>query len=214
MDHLSKLLDVLRNIPLWLTGSIAAGCLFILYGPALDGLSLEAVRGWPFFGAITIFAISLTIGQLVAIIVRAGLSWRVRRRPPRLNLIGDDRRDRSFWARVDNADGTEHTQIHLALTVHNPGSRSARIVKVRLRRPMFVNSAEILALAFQSPTQIGGQLYSSKGYIFASQSADCHIDAIVERKLGREGKPLSVTFDLIDEAAKVHRVRAKLLPSP
>ncbi|KKC24949.1 hypothetical protein [Sphingomonas sp. SRS2] len=208
-----KLLDVLRNIPLWLTGAIAAGCLFVLYGPSIRGLPLDAARDWPMLGVVTVFAVSLALSQIVALGIKAAREWQSRRKPPRLNFICDDHRGRSFWA--DGGTATKPiTQIRLSLTANNPAPGSARVVKVRIRRPRFIRAAEISSLSFQSPMQIGGSIYSSKGTLFGKQSADCHIDAIIERKLGAAGKALRVAFDLIDESGQVYRVRTKLLPSP
>ncbi|KQX22787.1 hypothetical protein ASD39_07330 [Sphingomonas sp. Root50] len=78
---------------------------------------------------------------------------------------------------------------------------------------MFITEAQVLSIMFQAPTQIGGHTYDSKGYLFSGQSADCNIDAIIGRNLGRKNKPLRVRFDLIDEKAKAHRVTATLLPN-
>jgi len=205
----TKVLEGLKALPLWLLAGLAASAGTLLWVPSFARSLPPAIRPWVVIAGVT-FGV-LAVARAIALLVERILVWRtVRDKRRRFHLTAEAQQ--SFWASAKQPDDSVVTQVVARLIVKNLaadplGLARARLVKPRIRGEIVHEDVSVRAV----DRNIYGDAAHSGHFIPAGMSlpatASVMIRGVPWRKLGNqvrvkigitddEGHEQFLTFDM------------------
>jgi hypothetical protein len=128
----AKVLEVLKDLPLWLLAGIAGAAGLLLFVPTFAAAAPVGARPWVALGGVVF--LSLAIARAVGLLVRWWSSWRA--------SVAAGRRFhvtafpwKSHWSYTRQSDDSIVTQISAEILVKNRTLSPLALVKARLIRP-------------------------------------------------------------------------------
>jgi hypothetical protein len=208
MDWLSKGFDVLFQlwerggaILLWALTAISAVVFAVLVAGAVIGVA-EAGLALESYGLLLVLAV-VAFGILAAV-----KTIQSRYRSPTVHLIADE--TQSFWSQSKQQDGRITTQLSFRAQVTNLTDDVIKLSDVRISRPW--TQARLLAkvLLTRHPHYPEVRLFSHENPIAPRAISEVHCTFMLERAIGRPGRPMIAVFKISDQLGRWHKVKLKL----
>jgi hypothetical protein len=188
-DKSLTLLSALAVICLLLLGISVLG-LFFHVGIAAD---LGSILPWLIGGAVVFGVLSL--------------AKTIEHRSVRtLHLIPDDQI--SFWQKAPGTGGKSATQLDLHFRATNLTGRPLLLSGITIKRPWTFGAHVVKTLGTFSELQ--GD-YGSRYFVHPRGTTTAHSTIMIERDIGKVGKPLKVVVNLIDQRGNRTRLKYRKL---
>jgi hypothetical protein len=152
---------------------------------------------------LTAYGFDLGIGLLVLVVCASFKTYAERERSA-LSFVPDEQQ--SFWHAVVQPDGRTRTQISLRYQVTNFSQSNVMLSLARLYRPRVRHdriSSNILLTKHPNPTK---DVHSSQYPVMPNSLTYGAVTFMIERSVGRKGKPMRVVIGLQDHAGRWHKV--------
>jgi hypothetical protein len=205
----ARILEVLKDLPLWLLAGIAGAAGLLLFVPTFATAAPVGARPWIVLTGV-IFA-ALATARAVGLLVQRWPSWRASaaaRRRFHVTALPQE----SHWSYAKQADDSIVTQISARLFIKNRTASPLALVKARLIRPTI--RGEILhdEIAIRSVERnVYGTAvasgYAIPPYMSLPASAILLVRGVPRRKLGSE---VRAVIGVIDDEGLEERIALKL----
>lgn len=210
IGEFSKLLSVLRNLPLWIIIGLAFAGYAVLFIPPFGGITTEKFRQnwgvWVWVEAIT-FSILAIVRVLDAGITyywankRTSEAHRFLRFVPLLQ--------QNWWHLAKQQDDSYVSQISFDMQISNVSENPVQIVKVRLIRP---KKTEYLHAEILLPMK-GSPYHSHKHPVPPCGTVRSTVHIMVRGKIEDQGSPLRITLGITDQYGEEYKLKNILIRS-
>ena len=173
---------------LWCAATVCVFVLLALFAGAYFGF-VEASS------ALTRYGFALAIGFLVLVVCAAFKTYAEREKPV-LSIVPDERQ--SYWHPTVQPDGHTATQLALRYQVTDSGKSSVMLSSLRLHRP-WARRALVSYEMHQTHPRMGLEITAHSLTAGAAT-------VLIERSIGRKGKPMRVVIALQDNAGRWRKV--------
>jgi hypothetical protein len=193
----SQIISILRTLPVWVLGGLAAIGYAILFLPGFAGINPEPFRAkygiW-----FWIEAVSFSILAIARALDWSITTYRVRRKTTEerraLRLV--PRHQQCWWHLAKQPDNSFISQIRLDVEAANVTDYPVRIVKVSLVRPR-TKSAPVYAEV--SLPMAGSPYHDDRHQVPPHDTVTAHAHLMVRGSLAPQGHPLRVTLRITDQ---------------